>query len=192
MSQEPTFVSLETDWKKFLSQSARHSHILMSWVAVFLFPAFVLLDYLVLKDWEVFFIVRLFGMLAIVSMLSLKDRLNFGNDFIAHFSCHVVDVEPAENCRPLFYLFVQYIGWLHHERNIFDLAPASFDHHYDIYPLKFFCFLALLFNATDNRHYFSWLSGSAGRDDCKSALRFVPTQSDVPRFRPPDGTESSI
>lgn len=64
----------------------------MSWCAVFLFPAFVLLDYLVLEDWEVFFIVRLCGMLAIVLMLSLKDRFNFSNDFIAHFSCHVVFV----------------------------------------------------------------------------------------------------
>jgi signal transduction histidine kinase len=64
----------------------------MSWCAVFLFPAFVLLDYLVLEDWEVFFIVRLCAMVAIVLMLSLKDRFNLSNDFIAHFSCHVVFV----------------------------------------------------------------------------------------------------
>jgi hypothetical protein len=80
------------NWANFLSYSARYSHILMSWCAVFLFPAFVVLDYLVLDDWEIFFIVRLCGMLAIVLMLSLKDRLNFSNDFIAHFSCHVVFV----------------------------------------------------------------------------------------------------
>jgi signal transduction histidine kinase len=64
----------------------------MSWCAVFLFPAFVLLDYLVLEDWEVFFIVRLCAMVAIVLMLSLKDRFNLSNDFIAHFSCHIVFV----------------------------------------------------------------------------------------------------
>jgi signal transduction histidine kinase len=92
MSQDPTFTNSPTDWKTFISCSARHSHILMSWCAVFLFPAFVLLDYLVLDEWEIFFIVRLCGMLAIVLMLSLKDRFNLSNDFIAHFSCHVVFV----------------------------------------------------------------------------------------------------
>lgn len=92
MSQDKYLSDHHTDWKTFLSYSARHSHILMSWVAVFLFPAFVILDYLVLDEWESFFIIRLCGMLAIVSMLLLRDRFKLSNDFIAHFSCHVVFV----------------------------------------------------------------------------------------------------
>ena len=92
MSQDTHLINCHNDWKTFLSYSARHSHILMSWVALFLFPAFVVLDYLVLDDWEVFFIIRLCGMLAILSMLSLRDRFKLSNDFIAHFSCHVVFV----------------------------------------------------------------------------------------------------
>jgi signal transduction histidine kinase len=77
-------------WKYFLSYKAHRSHTLMAWCGVFIFPVFAILDYLVLEDWELFFIVRLTGALAIFIMLTLSNRFNFSNEFIAHFSCNVI------------------------------------------------------------------------------------------------------
>lgn len=92
MILESSHPSAEAQWKDFLSHNARRSHITMAWCGAFIFPAFVLLDLLVLDEWELFLIVRLCGTVAIVTMISLKDRLNFSDEFIAHFSCHVVFV----------------------------------------------------------------------------------------------------
>jgi signal transduction histidine kinase len=79
-----------TAWKYFLSYKAQRSHSLMAWCGVFIFPAFTLLDYLLINDWELFFIVRLCGALAIFCMLALNGRYNFRAEFIGHFSCNVV------------------------------------------------------------------------------------------------------
>ncbi|HEY0744486.1 MAG TPA: HAMP domain-containing sensor histidine kinase [Chryseosolibacter sp.] len=92
MNPENPHASADAQWKDFLSHKARRSHITMAWCGAFIFPAFVLLDLLVLDEWELFLIVRLCGTVAIVAMISLKDRLNFSDEFIAHFSCHVVFV----------------------------------------------------------------------------------------------------
>lgn len=92
MIPESSHPSAEAQWKDFLSHKARRSHITMAWCGAFIFPAFVLLDLLVLNEWELFLIVRLCGTVAIVAMISLKDRLNFSDEFIAHFSCYVVFV----------------------------------------------------------------------------------------------------
>lgn len=90
MNTESSPPSAATQWKDFLSYKARRSHITMAWCGAFVFPAFVLLDLLVLDEWELFLIIRLCGTFAIVLMISLKDRLRLSDEFIAHFACHVV------------------------------------------------------------------------------------------------------
>jgi signal transduction histidine kinase len=83
-------VALASSWKSFLSYKAHRSHTLMAWGAVFIYPAFAILDYLVLQDWELFLAVRLTGALVIFAMLTLTKRFNFSYQFIGHFSCYVV------------------------------------------------------------------------------------------------------
>lgn len=85
-------LSAATGWKYFLSYKAQRSHTLMAWCGVFIFPAFAIVDFLVLEDWELFLIVRLCGSVAIFSMLALNGKYNFNSNTIAHFSCHVVFV----------------------------------------------------------------------------------------------------
>jgi signal transduction histidine kinase len=86
-STGPAFAST---WKSFLSYKAHRSHTLMAWGSVFIYPAFAVLDYLVLDDWELFFAVRLAGALVVFVMLTLSKRFNFSYQFIGHFSCYVV------------------------------------------------------------------------------------------------------
>lgn len=95
MIQENNFANAPNslaNWKYFLSYKSKRSHTLMAWCGVFIFPAFTVLDYLVLQDWELFLIVRLSGSLAMVVILLLNDRFNFSSTFIAYFSCNVVFV----------------------------------------------------------------------------------------------------
>ncbi|HEU5290783.1 MAG TPA: HAMP domain-containing sensor histidine kinase [Cyclobacteriaceae bacterium] len=77
-------------WNHYLEYKGRRSHILMAWCGLFIYPAFGLLDYFVVKEWELFLAVRFSGAFLILTLILLSDRYSFKSNFIAHFSCQVI------------------------------------------------------------------------------------------------------
>jgi signal transduction histidine kinase len=62
----------------------------MAWCGLFIYPSFGLLDYLMVKEWELFLIVRLIGALLILALIILSDRYSFKSNFIAHVSSQII------------------------------------------------------------------------------------------------------
>jgi signal transduction histidine kinase len=78
------------NWKGYLEWKAKRSHTIMAWCGVALFPAFSLLDYLVIEQWKLFVGVRIGGSLLIVIMLLSVDYLKISGNMIAHISSQVI------------------------------------------------------------------------------------------------------
>lgn len=75
---------------KHLQDKARRSHRIMIWCAIFIYPAFSLLDYLVIHNWIDFVVVRLVGILLLGLLLVYDSFIKVKSEFLAHFSTQVV------------------------------------------------------------------------------------------------------
>jgi signal transduction histidine kinase len=62
----------------------------MAWCGLFIYPAFGLLDYLMVKEWELFLTVRIVGALLILALIMISDRYSFKSNFIAHVSSQII------------------------------------------------------------------------------------------------------
>lgn len=85
-----TDILVNAKWGRYLESKARGSHILMAWCGLFIYPSFGLLDYLMVKEWELFLTVRLVGAFLILAMIIMSDHYSFKSNFIAHFSSQVI------------------------------------------------------------------------------------------------------
>lgn len=85
-----TDILINTKWDRYLESKARGSHILMAWCGLFIYPAFGLLDYLMVREWELFITVRLVGAFLILALIMISRRYSLKSNFIAHFSSQVI------------------------------------------------------------------------------------------------------
>lgn len=79
-------------WTGYLEWKGVKSHIMMAWCAVFLFPAFGLLDYLIVARWELFLAVRFVITMALLGFLLLLRRVSMGSVAVAHIASQLVIV----------------------------------------------------------------------------------------------------
>lgn len=76
--------------EKHLLDKARRSHRIMIWCGVFIYPAFGILDYLIVSDWKIFLAVRLVGVLLLVLLLVYDNYAKLRPELLAHISTQVV------------------------------------------------------------------------------------------------------
>jgi signal transduction histidine kinase len=75
---------------KHLLDKARKSHRIMIWCAIFIYPAFGLLDYLVIANWIDFIFLRLVGVSLLGVLLIYDSYFKVKPGVLAHFSTQVV------------------------------------------------------------------------------------------------------
>ncbi len=75
---------------KHLSDKARRSHRIMIWCAIFIYPAFGLLDYMLLENWKQFLLVRFGGVLILILLLLYDSYVKLRPVTLAHFSTQLV------------------------------------------------------------------------------------------------------
>src|SRR5688572_17622758 len=80
----------QSGWSGYLEWKAARSHVLMAWCAVFLFPAFGILDYLVVARWELFLGVRIIITVALLIFLLVARRVGLGGVTVGHISSQLV------------------------------------------------------------------------------------------------------
>jgi signal transduction histidine kinase len=77
-------------WSGYLEWKALRAHIIMAWCGVFLFPAFGLLDYLVIDNWELFLTVRLSFTVLLFVFMVIARRLGAGSSVVGHAACLLI------------------------------------------------------------------------------------------------------
>ncbi|GCC53445.1 hypothetical protein SanaruYs_36890 [Chryseotalea sanaruensis] len=75
---------------KHLLDKARRSHRIMIWCAIFIYPAFGLLDYLLVENWKIFLLVRFTGVLLLILLLIYDSYAKLKPVTLAHFSTQLV------------------------------------------------------------------------------------------------------
>jgi signal transduction histidine kinase len=75
---------------KHLLDKARRSHRIMIWCAIFIYPAFGLLDYLLVKNWEQFLWLRFTGVFLLILLLIYDSYAKLKPEILAHFSSQLV------------------------------------------------------------------------------------------------------
>jgi signal transduction histidine kinase len=81
---------IHSGWSGYLEWKAQRSHIIMAWCAVFLFPAFGVLDFLVVRSWELFIAVRFSVAAVLIVFLIVAKRFGVRSNLIAHVSSQLV------------------------------------------------------------------------------------------------------
>lgn len=75
---------------RHLLDKARRSHRIMIWCAIFIYPAFGLLDYLLVENWRLFLLVRFTGVLLLILLLIYDSYAKLKPVTLAHFSTQLV------------------------------------------------------------------------------------------------------
>lgn len=81
---------MASNWENYFSRKAEDSHLLMVVCGVFIFPAFGILDYLLVPNWVEFVAVRILGSSLLVVGITIYRKHRHGSLFLAHFSTQVV------------------------------------------------------------------------------------------------------
>jgi signal transduction histidine kinase len=76
--------------KKHLLDKARRSHRVMIWCAIFIYPAFGFLDYLLISNWIDFVLVRFIGVIALIALLIYDSFFKVKPKVLAHISTQIV------------------------------------------------------------------------------------------------------
>lgn len=75
---------------RHLLDKARRSHRIMIWCGVFIYPAFGLLDYLLIEDWRLFLVIRFGGAFLLVLLLLYDSYVKLKPVFLAQLSTQIV------------------------------------------------------------------------------------------------------
>lgn len=81
---------MASHWENYFSRKAEDSHVLMAWCGIFIFPAFGILDYLLVPHWVEFLAVRMLGSLLLILGILIHRKHRYQSQFLAHFSTQVV------------------------------------------------------------------------------------------------------
>lgn len=75
---------------KHLLDKARRSHRIMIWCGVFIYPAFGLLDYLLIEDWRLFLVIRFGGAFLLILLLLYDSYFKLKPIVLAQWSTQIV------------------------------------------------------------------------------------------------------
>lgn len=75
---------------KHLRDKARRSHRIMIWCGIFIYPAFGLLDYLLVDQWREFLMLRLGGAFLLICLLIVDRYFKLKPETLAHLSTQIV------------------------------------------------------------------------------------------------------